>query len=222
VFDAWRRQHAAKGQSEPARKRHAIIISSVPLVYRRFSHHLELTLSTTVGIREHGLRDDLLDLWESRLHRSERARLLKNLLAHVREARCAVTIVAGDVHVGARGRIISREPEHLTGGRPVTVIEHLISSGIVHPAVAGKELAVMDAAGSMKPDHTLGALIEARMEPLDEGMMVLSERNWLDIELEHAPRAELRLQWHAERSKWLPVKVVVTPPGPEPLPLKRV
>jgi hypothetical protein len=213
AFDAWKQQHLALSQSAPQRKRHVLVVSSVPLVYRKFSHELELMASTTILVRDGGLRDDLLDLWESRLHRAERARLLKNLLTHTRQARCAVTILTGDVHVGAHGRITSREPEHLLGNRPVTVIEQLISSGIVHPPVGGLEMLGMDLISSTGPDQSLGALIETRLLPLDSGKLVLSERNWLDIEPERAARSELRLQWYAEHTKRQPTKVVVTPPA---------
>jgi hypothetical protein len=211
-FDTWRRADIARAQAAPGHKRHVLVITSVPMVYRRFSPQMELMASTAIGLRDMGLRDDMLDLWESRLHRAERARMLRNLLAHVREARCAVTIVAGDVHVGAHGRILSREPGHLVAGRQQTVIEHVVSSGIVHPAVGGLKLLGMDVASSISPDRSLGALIETRLELLDNGGVVLSERNWLDIELEDAARAELRLQWYAEESGRIPTKIVVTPP----------
>jgi hypothetical protein len=213
ALDAWRQQHVARSQGAPQRKRHVLVVTSVPLVYRRFSAEIELMASTAAVIREQGLRDDLLDLWESRLHRSERARLIKNLLTHSREAQCAVTILAGDVHVGAHGRITSREPEHLVGGKPMTVIEQLISSGIVHPPVGGLEMLGMDMISNTGADHSLGPLIETRLLPLDNGKRVLSERNWLDIEPERAARSELRLQWYAERTKRQPTKVVVTPPA---------
>jgi hypothetical protein len=78
--------------------------------------------------------------------------------------------------------------------------------------VGGLKLLGMDVASSIAPDRSLGALIESRLELLDNGGVVLSERNWLDIELENAARAELRLQWYAEESGRIPTKIVVTPP----------
>jgi hypothetical protein len=174
---------------------------------------MELMASTAIGIRSAGLRDDMLDSWESRLHRDERARLLKNLLSHGKDARCAVTILTGDVHVGGHGRITSQEPAHLPDGRPLAVIEQLISSGVVHPPVGGLLLLGMDIASSIAPDHSLGPLIDTRLMYVDTGGVVITERNWLEVELERAPRSELRLQWYAEKSKRLPTKVVVTPPG---------
>nr|AYM52657.1 hypothetical protein [Aggregicoccus edonensis] len=211
-FDVWRRADIERSKAAPGHKRHVIVITSVPMVFRRFSPQMELMASTAIGIRDMGLRDDMLDQWESRLHRAERARMLRNLLSHVREARCAVTIVAGDVHVGAHGRIHSREPGHLVDGRRETIIEQVVSSGIVHPAVGGLTLLGMDIASSISPDRSLGAQIETRLELLDNGGVVLSERNWLDIQLENAARAELRLQWYAEESGRVPTKIVVTPP----------
>jgi hypothetical protein len=95
----------------------------------------------------------------------------------------------------------------------MTVIEQLISSGIVHPPVGGLEMLGMDMISNTGADHSLGPLIETRLLPLDNGKRVLSERNWLDIEPERAARSELRLQWYAERTKRQPTKVVVTPPA---------
>ncbi|MBN1209702.1 MAG: alkaline phosphatase D family protein [Myxococcaceae bacterium] len=209
----WRRQHAARAQRTPQHKRHVLLISSVPMVYRYFPPDIELMVSTTIALKSFKLRDDLLDLWESRLHRKEREQLLRELLGHVKEARCAVTIVAGDVHVGAHGRILSREPEHLVDGRPETVIEQLISSGIVHPAVGGIELVAMNTFGIMEPDQWPGTGIETRVVPIADRKMVLTERNWLDIALEPGASSQLHLQWYAERSKRWPHPVTVTPPG---------
>jgi hypothetical protein len=209
----WRRQHLARAQRAPQHKRHVLVVSSVPMVYRYFPPDIELMVSTTIALKSLKLRDDLLDLWESRLHRPERAQLLRELLGHVREARCAVTIVAGDVHVGGHGRILSREPEHLVDGTSETVIEQLISSGIVHPAVGGLELVAMNNFGTMEPDAWPGTRIETRMVPIADRKMVLTERNWLDIAPERDARARLSLQWYAERSKRWPRPVTVTPPG---------
>ena len=93
------------------------------------------------------------------------------------------------------------------------MIEQLIASGIVHPPVGGLLLLGMDLASSMAPDTSIGPLIDARLVPVDTGGVVISQRNWLDVELERGPRSELRKQWYTEKSKRLPTKVVVTPPS---------
>ncbi|XXF77331.1 alkaline phosphatase D family protein [Myxococcaceae bacterium GXIMD 01537] len=211
-LDTWRSEDVARSQAAPGRKRQVLVISAVPLVYRRFSQQLEVLASTLAFLKDAGLRDDMLDAWDGHQHRAERARLIKTLLRHVKDARCALTVLSGDVHVGAHGRILSSQPEHLPAGRTVTVIEQPVSSAIVHPEVRGAELGLMNLISDISPDPSLGAGIEARLERVDTGGVVIAERNWLDLEPERAPRSELRMQWYTERSKRLPTRVVVTPP----------
>ncbi len=156
--------------------RHVLFVSPVPVVYLRFS-----------GIVESGgwianLRDDLVDQWESRHHRGERARLIMTLLEHQARSRSAVTILSGDVHVGARAEIRSRNPRHALLGQPEVVINQVTSSGIVHPPPSRLEHRGMLALSSSKPDD-IGQGVETVSIPIGEEDHLLA-RNYLFIEFD--------------------------------------
>ncbi|MBK7830230.1 hypothetical protein [Nannocystis sp.] len=104
--------------------RHLIVMTSIPVVYVDLGA-VEDALGFMPGQQE--LEDDLRDHWSSRGHHGERLRLIHRLLDFGKARATRVTIVSGDVHVGALGLIESSRDDQLQ------VISQLISSGIVHP-----------------------------------------------------------------------------------------
>jgi hypothetical protein len=211
ALDTWRAEHRGRSANGSAKKaRHVLVVSSVPLVHMRFGPGAE----RMSGMMD--LRDDLLDQWESLVHRGERVRLMMDLFTLAKESCCAVTVVSGDVHVGARALLRSHNPEHLVDGMPERAIEQVTSSAIVHPPPGALEFLGMRA---MCRDgaEDLPSFLDTEMLPVGADLY-LRERNWLALRVEPSkltpPRPKLWIRWEAEHSS-LSTQVVVEPP---PLP----
>ncbi|WXH29615.1 hypothetical protein WA016_03574 [Myxococcus stipitatus] len=204
TLDAWRLAHAKDAGLKP---RHVILLSSIPLVHLRFGSMVE---SMSGGTELH---DDMLDQWESVAHRGERIRLMVDLLQLAKASCCAVTVVSGDVHVGARGLIRSRNPEHIPAGLAEAAIEQVTSSGIVHPPPSMLQFMGMRMMADESVDD-LPSYMQTEMLPVGKGRY-LRERNWLSMRVEPArtktSRPKLWLRWEAEHTT-LSMQVVVEPP----------
>lgn len=106
-------------------RRTLLVVSPVPVVYRRFQDWV----SSMPG--EHSGEDDLRDHWSHHSHEGERDRLvyhLFNVLSQGGNTRkySRVTLLSGDVHVGALGFL-----ERTDNGAEIAQV---ISSAIIHPA----------------------------------------------------------------------------------------
>ncbi|TSC23087.1 alkaline phosphatase D family protein [Corallococcus sp. Z5C101001] len=209
AFDAWREEHRQRPENGK-KARHVLVVSSVPLVHLRFGPAMERMSGD--------LRDDLLDQWESAVHRGERTRLLMNLFSLARKSYCAVTVLSGDVHVGARARVRSRNPDHLVpalGTVGEVFIEQATSSPIVHPPPGWLAFRGM-LAMSQDAREDLPGFLQTELLPVGKELY-LRDRNWLSIRLERPkhpdtpPRPKLWIQWIAEKQH-LPMEVVVEPP----------
>ncbi|MBZ4417642.1 hypothetical protein [Myxococcus sp. RHSTA-1-4] len=206
-LDAWRREH--RERPEMGKKhRHVVVVSSVPLVHLRFGQAAE----GVGGLIE--LRDDMLDQWESHVHRGERSRLIMDLFRLAKDSCCAVTVVSGDVHVGARGLIRSRNPEHLPHGLTEATIEQVTSSAIVHPPPGLLEFLGMRMLAAEGVED-LPSFVQTEMLPVGSDRY-LRERNWLSLCVKRpgsatTSRPKLWLRWEAERTP-VSMQVVVEPP----------
>ncbi|MFP2925358.1 alkaline phosphatase D family protein [Pyxidicoccus sp. 3LG] len=206
ALDAWRKEHGTRAEAGK-KPRHVIVVSSVPLVHLRYGPGAE----KMGGVVE--LRDDMMDQWESVVHRGERTRLMVDLFTLAKDSCCAVTVVSGDVHVGARGLMRSRNPEHVPDGLAEAAIEQVTSSGIVHPPPTllqflGMRMLAEDGV------EDLPSFMQTEMLPVG-GDRYLRERNWLSLRVEPArskgARPKLWLRWEAEHTP-LSMQVVVEPP----------
>lgn len=180
---------------------HLIVMTSIPVVYVDLGA-VEDALGFMPGQQE--LEDDLRDHWSSRGHHGERLRLIHRLLDFGKARATRVTIVSGDVHVGALGLI-----ESTREGTPQT-IPQLISSGIVHPPAAAIVVYALDklfAAGGV-----IDRGIELSMQPLPGSKRrLLAARNWLSLEPDlgwETSRKRLWANWHAEREMEPYTKVI--------------
>jgi hypothetical protein len=178
---------------------HLLVVSSVPVVYLNFAS-AERFLDWLPWRQE--LEDDLRDQWESPAHQEERARLIMTLLDHAHAARTRVTIVSGDVHVGARGRITSRRPEHLLGRETEVVMHQLTSSAMVYPPPKALTLAGMRAIAKEGPAE-LSAVshVETEVVALGARHFLLGRNNWLSIEPDlewPSSRKQLWVRWITE------------------------
>lgn len=183
--------------------RHLLVMSSIPLCYLDLSL-LEKLLGTLPGQQE--LEDDLRDHWRSPAHQGERKRLLHNLLDHAKKAQARVTLVSGDVHVGALAVL---ESDRGNGGN-AAVINQLVSSGVVHPAPPSLALFALEHIGGSDDEVDRGIVV--RMQPIaSKRGYLISQRNWLALEPDSQGR--LWANWHLEGED-VPVTKVIHPVVP--------
>lgn len=178
---------------------HLLIQSSIPVAYLNLNK-LESLLNTLPGQAE--LEDDLRDHWRSEAHMGERKRFIHRLLDYSRQRNTRVTIVSGDVHVGASAVIEStRYPDSSFANN----INQLISTGVVHPAPPAFIRYIMEI--NAKEVETIESGITAQMIPLTaKGHYLIGERNWLSIEPDDHSR--LWANWHVEFSDHLISRVI--------------
>jgi hypothetical protein len=175
---------------------HLLVMSSIPVVHPEFAT-LENLLRVLPGQQE--LEDDLQDHWTSRTHRQERLRLIHRLLDWAKNKNGRVTILSGDVHVGAVGVIESGR-----SGAPVNtrVINQLTSSGVVHPAPQAMALFYLEHVGDRV--ETVDRDITATMYPFPGTQhRYIGARNFLSLEPDSGPAARDRLwaNWWVENEK---------------------
>jgi hypothetical protein len=206
--DQWSALNAYLGQraaQKPAAA-HLLVVSSIPLVYLNFGS-AESFLDWVPWQQE--LEDDLRDQWESRDHQEERARLIMTLLNHSKETSSRVTVLSGDVHVGSRGRIVSRRPAQLLPGESETIVHQLTSSGIVYPPPGAFALAGMRTVAKEGPATLLTiSQVETEVVRVCPKHFLLGERNWLSIEPDAAHPHEGEKLW----TRWITNDGDVDPP----------
>jgi hypothetical protein len=197
--ESWKAAYDWLDALAAAPPRHLFVMSSIPVVYPDFSM-LENALGIFPGRQE--LEDDLKDHWNSVPHRQERLRMIHRLLDFSASSKCRVTLLSGDVHVGAVGVIES--DRYAEGGSP-QVINQLTSSGIVHPAPPGMVLFFLEnvTGKSMSDDRDIRSEI---VEIPGTRSHFIGARNWLAL----APDTEDRYwaNWHAEGEPYAYTKVI--------------
>jgi hypothetical protein len=168
---------------------HLLVMSSIPVVYPEFTE-LEKALSIFPGQQE--LEDDLRDQWNSVPHKQERLRLIHRLLDFSGSRQNRVTLLSGDVHVGALGLI--RDLRSDGGGTGQEIIQ-LTSSGIIHPPPQGVALFFLENAvgKEMSTDRDINSVM---VEFPGTRQFYIGARNWLALE----PDAQRRIwaNWHIE------------------------
>lgn len=177
----WRFLNAAL--EEMGECRHLLFVSTVPVVHAYLSP-VEHILRALPG--RQNLLGDLRDQWRSFRHREEWLRLLRLLFDFSTRTRAQVTVLSGEIHLGALGRI-----DH-----GAVAIHQLTASGVVNvppPALATVALDLISRRPSaVAPGVTL------RMLPFP-GLgrrRYLRARNWLSLEV--AADGGLDAAWHAE------------------------
>lgn len=161
---------------------HLLVMSSVPLIFPSFGL-VERMLNLLPGRQK--MEDDLRDQWRSPAHAAEWQEIVATLGAFARDRRCTVTILSGEVHLGARGAIQG----------PGFTLRQCVSSGIVHPAPDGLAVDMMERLAArperIGPDLTLTM---APMPGLEKRL--LRCRNWLSLTGDD--QGDIRAAWHAE------------------------
>lgn len=126
TMDAWLATHAPK-------LRHLFVVSSIPLVHAKVTAALKL-IEMLPG--RQGLEDDLREAWTASRNRGECQALCKRLFATLAAHRgLQITMLSGDVHVGALAEVESLLPAHQQAG--VRRLFQVTSSGIGYPPVGG-------------------------------------------------------------------------------------
>jgi len=177
----WRDVHAALKRARGCE--HLFVVSSVPLL----NTPLRGLERLHVALPGHQyFQDDLRDQWQSFAHAAEWARFTESLLRFKRETRARVTVLSGEIHMGARGVLTAPE------GR----IHQLTSSGVVHPPPPPLVARLM---GLLSPrGWRISPRARFRMERVPGfGRRYLDERNWLSLEPKGLGYEAI---WHAERT----------------------
>ena len=178
-------------------KKHLLLLSSIPVVYPNFKA-VEAVLGWIPGDQE--LEDDLKDHWRTASHQAERLRLIHRLLAWSKTTGTRVTLLSGDVHVGACGVIeSSRSGEE-------SVINQLISTGVVHPPPQALVAYILDKLLAGYVDE-VDRGVTARMLPFPGTARKLRPaRNWLSLTGDSQSR--LWAEWWFEGDRTSTTKVI--------------
>ncbi|PRZ47558.1 alkaline phosphatase D family protein [Tritonibacter scottomollicae] len=144
---------------------HTFLISSTPLLGPRLSlvERFMLVIPTMQKYE-----DDLRDQWQSRAHRAEWARMLKQVLKWRKTA--PVTVLSGEIHLATRAEM----------GTGETRINQLVASGIAHrapPQSYARSLGALAGLGDAPvPGHPI------RIHPLPgQKHRYVAERNYLEL-----------------------------------------
>ncbi len=155
------------------RVRTLLVLSAVPVVYRKFSMS-EAAFDSTPWQEQ--LTDDIRDHWRSRYHEGERMKLIMNLLkfnapgnpGHIKRI-----ILSGDVHVGCMGIIRDHHQ------RKQKRIYQVVSSAIVHPAPSRFYWWGICAGSNDDPESLEGGQITTELlEPYGSSDKFLRTRNY--------------------------------------------
>lgn len=178
-------------------KKHLLVMASIPVVYPNFKA-VEAVLGWLPGEQE--LEDDLKDHWCSSSHQEERLRLIHRLLAWSQSTATRVTILSGDVHVGACGVIESQRAGE------EAVINQLVSTGVVHPPPQALVAYVLDKLLAGFVDE-VDRGITARMLPFPGTVRKLRPaRNWLSLTGDS--QARIWAEWWFEGDRTSTTKVI--------------
>jgi hypothetical protein len=147
-----------------------------------------------------------VDHWNSPLHKQERVRLVRRLLAVSEQKKIRATILSGDVHIGAIGVI---ESSRNASEGMNSVVDQLISSGVVHPGPGGLVLFAIQ--HLFDADDPIDTRITGRMTNFPGSQArFLGARNYLSIEPDPSDKANPRLwcSWVAEGEEFVFTKVI--------------
>jgi phosphodiesterase/alkaline phosphatase D-like protein len=170
--------------------KHLFVLSSIPVVHPDFSL-VESVFGLIPGRQE--LEDDLKDHWHSRSHKAERLRMIHRLFEFAEENGTRVTLLSGDVHVGAVGVIESQRAG--SQGTHANVINQLTSSGIVHPAPPALMSYALEFL-SKNPEQVDRGVTATLVEFHGMRRRFIMARNWLGLEPDSKDR--IWANWYVE------------------------
>lgn len=176
-LDEWLDAFTARARLLPA-PRHLLVVSSIPPVFMAAVGGM----STALGVlpEGHELQDDLRDQWEHPAHTAERERLLRRLFRVEAECGARVTILSGDVHVGAHASLRQGE------GPPALEIDQLVTSGMVHPSPGWLVERLSRGAAALRRPVRLGPGLTGE-QLLVDGQLFLTRQNYLELRVDESP-----------------------------------
>lgn len=186
--------------------KHLIVLLGVPIAYPRLVW-LENMLTSRfmdpvkalgrVGILKGGflnkfdggveILDDLDDHWTATNHKHERNDLVKDLQDLAAEKSCRITILSGDVHLGAIGQFHSNPKLKIPKDRDHRYMPNVISSAIVNTPPSDM---VADILNKRNKTHHLDTYTDENMIPMfthdvdskkRNNKHMLPRRNWCSI-----------------------------------------
>ncbi|UEM05651.1 alkaline phosphatase family protein [Skermanella rosea] len=165
--------------------RHLLLMSSVPMVFANL-HALEKLINFLPA--QAAMEDDLRDQWRSYVHEEEYIRLVRLLGAVARDRDMRITVVSGEIHLGACGVIHG----------PGFDLWQLTSSGIVHPAPSRMYANVLERLS--RGTETIADGMTLEMVPFPEtGRRYIRARNWLALHFDEEGRLNAHWQVEGER-----------------------
>jgi hypothetical protein len=203
VYD-WMDQYPKRSNDAPSSGEHLIVMSSIPVVYVN-SNMLEGFFGWLPGQQD--LEDDFKDQWVSKTHMEERLRLIHRLLLFSKETGVRVTLVSGDVHVGAIGYIESqRDPQY----DEANVVNQLISSAMNHPPPSSVVIYMMEKVMGGKVEEVDRGITAQLAKFPGSSSRFIGKRNWLSLTFDDKNR--IWGEWYAEGEK-TPYTKVIHPVG---------
>lgn len=172
---------ALVSETAPAPGDHTIIVSSVPLLGPRLSV-IERLMMMIPHMQKY--EDDLRDQWQSRAHREEWRRMLREVTRM--RAQGPVTVISGEIHLAGRAEM----------GGPAGTVHQLVASGITHPAPPGAYASALDLLARFGEAPLPGCPIAILPLPGHRARYI-AERNFLTLRRRDGAWSA---QWHLEES----------------------
>lgn len=179
----------ARALADFADARHVIFLSTVPMVYGNLSLFegvagIEYLFAKLAAFSRY--QDDLRDQWRARGHQDEWVDLARLLTGFVERTGVPVTIVSGEIHLGAVGSI----------DQGAVRVHQLTSSGIVSPPPAAPIALMLEALSLKTIQAAPGLSLSCHPFPGFKHRRYLRKRNWLEIDIDKD--GALLAIWHAE------------------------
>lgn len=168
---------------DEANEERVLLVSTVPALGPRLSI-LEAFLHLVPAMQKY--EDDLRDQWQSRSHRTEWRRFLRQLLKVHGRGATRLSVLSGEIHLATRGTLASEKgPLH-----------QLVASGITHPPPPKAYAATLGSLARLGESPLRGHPI--RLHPLPgHGGIYTAERNYLMLV---RSKGRWRAWWELEES----------------------
>lgn len=159
------------------------VMSSVPMLGPRLSI-FELAMVVFPGMQKY--EDDLRDQWQSRAHRSEWRRMLRQVLRLHETPKTDVTILSGEIHLATRATMAAKSKE----------LHQLVASGVAHRPPPKKWAQLLGSLAAVGESPLAGHPIRIRPLP-GQSQRYVAERNYLVLS-RHTD--QWTAQWELENS----------------------
>lgn len=133
------------------------------------------------------------------------------LLRRAKKAACQTTILSGDVHVAAHGRIVSESPDHRRDYQTVATIHQLTSSAIGHPEPSFFQWLGIQAFTTDDPEVVADGVHTLSISILP-GERYVRSRNFMTLAFDDDSDREVLsmwAQWYTEKYDRLSKQVVI-------------